>query len=507
MPISDRDRYAFKYVNGHPANANKGLPTVMAFGVLADVETGFPTLLAEMTLTTAFRTAAASAIAAEALARPDSRVMGMIGCGAQSEFQAIAFHKLLGIDEVRIFDIDGTAMGKLARNLSHIPELKMTPVGSSADAARSADIVTTCTADKALATILTPDMVEPGMHINAVGGDCPGKTELHFDVHRNARIFVEFEPQTRIEGDIQQLPGDHPVHELWRVIAGKEAGRHSDEQVTVFDSVGFALEDYSALRYVHELAAEFDEGEDIGACPCARGPERPVRHDAESLHRARKAMIQTRRPIHIINVPLDLGASRRGTDAGPSAFRVAGLRNAIRSLGYSMVKETDVSIPSMETLPPGNSNARFKDEILAACTLLAEHTRDALEAGEWPLVIGGDHSIAMGTVSGVSAHLKTLDRRLGVIWFDAHGDMNLPETSPSGNVHGMPLAHLLGYGNTKLSTILGANPAVDAKNVVLIGIRDIDDLERKFIRESGVTAFHHARNRPTRHEPGGGHGA
>ena len=272
MPISGGDRYAFKYVNGHPANANKGVPTVMAFGVLADVETGFPTLLSEMTLMTAFRTAAGSALAAEVLARPESRVMGMIGCGAQGEFQAIAFHKLLGIDEVRIFDIDGGAMDKLARNLSPIPELAVTPVGSSADAARSADIVTTCTADKALATILTPDMVEPGMHINAVGGDCPGKTELHVDVLRYARIFVEFEPQTRIEGDIQQLPGDHPVHELWKVIAGKEAGRDSDEQVTVFDSVGFALEDYSALRYVHELAVEFDEGEDIELVPELEDP-------------------------------------------------------------------------------------------------------------------------------------------------------------------------------------------------------------------------------------------
>ena len=200
-------------------------------------------------------------------------------------------------------------------------------------------------------------------------------------------------------------------------------------------------------------------------------------------------MIGERKTIHIINVPLDLGASRRGTDAGPSAFRVAGLRKAIRSLGFSIVKETDVPISSMETLSPGNTNARFKDEILAACTQLAEHTRGALEAGEWPLVIGGDHSIAMGTVSGVSAHLKTMDRELGVIWFDAHGDMNLPETSPSGNVHGMPLAHLLGYGSTELSTILGAHPAVDARHVVLIGIRDIDDLERDFIRESGVTAF------------------
>ena len=272
MPISDRHRYAFKYVNGHPANANKGVSTVMAFGALADVETGFPTFLSELTLTTAFRTAAASAIAAEVLARPDSRVMGMIGCGAQSEFQAIAFHRLVGIDEVKIFDIDGRAMEKLARNLSHVPELKVTPVGSSADAAWRADIVTTCTADKALATILTPEMVEPGMHINGVGGDCPGKTELHADVLRNAKIFVEFEPQTRIEGDIQQLPGDHPVHELWRVIADKQAGRDSEKQITVFDSVGFALEDYSALRYVHELAVELDEGEEIELVPELQDP-------------------------------------------------------------------------------------------------------------------------------------------------------------------------------------------------------------------------------------------
>ena len=272
MPVSDRDRFAFKYVNGHPANANKGLPTVMAFGVLADVETGFPMLVAEMTLTTAFRTAAASAIAAEVLARRDSSVMGMIGCGAQSEFQAIAFRELVGIDELRIFDIDRSAMERLVRNLSHIPDLKVTPVVSAADAARNTDIVTTCTADKALATILTPDMIEPGMHINAVGGDCPGKTELHVDVLRNATIFVEFEPQTRIEGDIQQLPGDHEVRELWRVIAGEQTGRDSRDQVTVFDSVGFALEDYSALRYVHDLALAYDEGEDIELVPALEDP-------------------------------------------------------------------------------------------------------------------------------------------------------------------------------------------------------------------------------------------
>lgn len=273
MPISDKHQYAFKYVNGHPANADKGVSTVMAFGMLADVETGLPTLLSELTVTTAFRTAAASAIAAEVLARPDSRVMGMVGCGAQSEFQAIAFHKLVGIEEVRIFDIDETAMEKLRRNLGDRPSLKLTPVSSAAAATEAADIVTTCTADKRWATILTPGMIEPGMHINGVGGDCPGKTEIHADILRGAKIFVEFEPQTRIEGDIQQLPGDHPVNDLWRVIADKETGRDSDEQVTFFDSVGFALEDFSALRYLHRLAEEFDEGEEIALVPELTDPK------------------------------------------------------------------------------------------------------------------------------------------------------------------------------------------------------------------------------------------
>lgn len=200
-------------------------------------------------------------------------------------------------------------------------------------------------------------------------------------------------------------------------------------------------------------------------------------------------MMQTKRPIHIINVPLDLGASRRGTDAGPSAFRVARLGAAIRSLGYSISSETDIPVPAMETRKPCDTRARFKDEILTVCTQLANNTREALAAGEWPLVIGGDHSIAMGTVSGISAHLKESGQKLGLIWFDAHGDMNLPGTSPSGNIHGMPLAHLLGYGDVDLSSILDANPAVDRENVVLIGIRDIDDVEREFINESGVTAF------------------
>jgi len=273
MPVANAHQYGFKYVNGHPSNTAKGLSTVMAFGALADVDTGYPSLVAELTVTTAFRTAVTSAMAAQALARPDSRVMGLIGCGAQSEFQALAFHALLGINELRIYDIDPEAIIKLENHLRMFPRLKVIPVESANEAALGADIITTCTADKALATILTADMVSPGTHINGVGGDCPGKTELHVDVLRQAKIFVEYEPQTRIEGDIQQLDPDHPVFPLWRVVAGLDQGRDSREQITVFDSVGFALEDFSALRFVAQLAQEFDEGEMIELIPALDNPK------------------------------------------------------------------------------------------------------------------------------------------------------------------------------------------------------------------------------------------
>jgi arginase len=200
-------------------------------------------------------------------------------------------------------------------------------------------------------------------------------------------------------------------------------------------------------------------------------------------------MRQTEKSVHIVNVPLDLGASRRGTDAGPSAFRIAGLRDAVSRLGYKISGETDIPVPMMETRQPEDSNARFKDEILSVCVQLAEQTRDILGSGGTPLVIGGDHSIAMGTVSGVAAHCRKESKKVGLIWFDAHGDMNLPDTSPSGNIHGMPLAHLLGYGDPQLSNILGADPAVAPENVALIGIRDIDRVEREFINKSGINAF------------------
>jgi len=257
MPASDGRLYSFKYVNGHPKNTGAGLLTVTAFGVIADVATGYPLLLSEMTYTTALRTAAMSALAARWMACRDSRVMALIGNGAQSEFQAIAFHHLLGVCELRMYDVDPQATAKLERNLAalRLGGLRVVRCSSVAEAVRGSDIVTTITADKRNATILTPAMIEPGMHLNAVGGDCPGKTELHIDILRrpDTRIVVELEAQSRIEGEIQQLEPTFPVIEFSDIVAGRAHGRGSEREVTIFDSVGFALEDFSAMRYLRRL--------------------------------------------------------------------------------------------------------------------------------------------------------------------------------------------------------------------------------------------------------------
>ena len=276
MPIADAHTYTFKYVNGHPKNTALGLSTVMAFGVLADVATGVPLLISELTLTTALRTAATSAVAARALARPDSRVMALIGNGAQSEFQALAFHHLLGIEEINLYDIDPAATAKLMRNLQANPDakgLRLRAFGNTAEAVRHADIVTTVTADKARATVITAGMLKPGTHLNAVGGDCPGKTEIHADVLTAAKVFVEYEPQTRAEGDLQQMPPDFSVTELWQVLSGEKTGRDDAAQITVFDSVGFALEDFSALRYLHDTAQALAAGSAIPLIPRLDDPK------------------------------------------------------------------------------------------------------------------------------------------------------------------------------------------------------------------------------------------
>ncbi|MGF0118527.1 ornithine cyclodeaminase [Promicromonospora sp. Marseille-Q5078] len=297
MPAADDATYGFKFVNGHPRNPARGFQTVTAFGVLADVHNGYPTFLAEMTLLTALRTAATSALAARYLARAGSRTLALLGAGSQSEFQALGMRAALGITHLRVWDTDPGAQAKLARNARALG-FEVHEATSAADAVTGADVVTTCTADKSNATVLTHEMVglaHPGLHVNAIGGDCPGKTELDPAILREAEVFVEYEPQTRAEGEIQQTP-DLVVTELWEVVAGRRAGRRGapaaagpgeefarhagdrrtpdDTTVTVFDSVGFAVEDWATLRFVRDdvpadllqhldLVAEPDEPKDL----------------------------------------------------------------------------------------------------------------------------------------------------------------------------------------------------------------------------------------------------
>nr|WP_321509622.1 ornithine cyclodeaminase [uncultured Celeribacter sp.] len=268
MPTADAENYGFKYVNGHPKNMREGFQTVTAFGVLSSVSNGYPILLTEMTVLTALRTAATSALVGKYLAPSDATCMAMIGNGAQCEFQALAFRAICGINRLKLFDIDPAATRKAERNLV-AQGFDVTTCGTAEEAVTGAQVITTCTADKQYATILTDNMVGSGQHINAIGGDCPGKTELHKDILLRADIFVEFPEQTRIEGEIQQLDADHPVQELWQVMCGTAPGRRDDKQLTLFDSVGFAIEDFSALRFVHDKAVgtEFVEPLDMLADP------------------------------------------------------------------------------------------------------------------------------------------------------------------------------------------------------------------------------------------------
>jgi arginase len=194
------------------------------------------------------------------------------------------------------------------------------------------------------------------------------------------------------------------------------------------------------------------------------------------------------REVRIIGVPMDLGAGRRGVDMGPSAIRLAGLEPKLRSLGRAVVDTGDVSVPIPESRRPG-TGPRYLREIVRACSRLAVRVERILEAGGLPLVLGGDHSIAAGTAAGVAAHLRRRKRRAGLLYVDAHGDINTPETSPSGNVHGMPLAAILGMGPRDLAEVGGVSPAVRPEQTVLLGIRNLDPLERENIRRSGIQTY------------------
>ncbi len=272
MPCSDDRLYSFKYVNGHPNNTQHGKLSVIAIGLLSEVESGYPLMVCEMTLLTALRTAATAALGARYLARQDSHTLAMIGCGAQSEFQVNALNGVLPLEEIRYYDPDSAAMEKFHRNLQR-HGFTFTPCSCVDEAIQNADVIVTATANRHKNRLFSTEQIAAGTHIHAMGGDSPGKTELPPDLLNHAKVVVEFTEQSQVEGEIQNAP-DTTIHaELWEIVSGKKMGRSSEREITLFDSVGFAVEDFSALSLLYRLSNELGVGIDSDFIPHPQDPK------------------------------------------------------------------------------------------------------------------------------------------------------------------------------------------------------------------------------------------
>ncbi len=276
MPICDDKYYTFKYVNCHPKNPSKGLMTVVATGEIAEVSTGYPVFFSEMTLLTALRTSATTALATDLMSRRDSKVLAIIGTGAQSEFLVRAISLVRNIEEVRYFDIDPQAMDKFEQNQKD-RKFKLVRCKDSEEAVDGADIITTCTADRAQAKILKNDWIKEGVHINAIGGDTIGKTELEFEILDRSKIVVEYFDQAFIEGEIQYYTEEEArknlYAELYELTTGAKVGRVDDKDITLYDSVGIGLEDYSVLTFTRELAEKHNIGLECNLIPGMDNPK------------------------------------------------------------------------------------------------------------------------------------------------------------------------------------------------------------------------------------------
>ncbi len=269
MPICNNSLYSFKYVNGHPLNPQQNKLNVIAIGMLADVRTGYPLMISAMTVLTAIRTAAISALSSRYLAKAKSQKLAMIGCGAQSEFQVLAHHTLFDLKEVRYFDIDKNAMKRFQQNMRS-QSFELIEAQNIKQAMAGADIVITATAARGKHKVIESAWLEPGQHICAIGGDAPGKTELDPDILKKAKIVVEYFQQTQHEGEIQNLGSDADKFvyaELWEIVNESKLARIGSEEIIVFDSVGFALEDFSVLRLCYDLAQELLIGDTVDFVP------------------------------------------------------------------------------------------------------------------------------------------------------------------------------------------------------------------------------------------------
>lgn len=272
MPISDHEYYSFKYVNGHPGNTKHNRLTVIGMGQLSLAASGYPVLISEMTLLTAIRTAATSALASQYLARAEPKSFGIIGTGCQSEFQALAHYFSMNVSDIYYFDTDVHAMDKFAHNLKSFP-LRLHRCKDGRSVVEQSDIITTATAQKGHHHIIEADWVRKGSHLNKIGGDSPGKTELDPVLVAKSKIVVELLEQTKEEGEIQQLHNPPIYAAIWELVTQKKEGRSSEDEITLFDSVGFALEDYSALRLVYQLAEQYDLGHLLDMVPNVSDPK------------------------------------------------------------------------------------------------------------------------------------------------------------------------------------------------------------------------------------------
>lgn len=277
MPICDNEAYyTFKYVNCHPKNTLAGLQTVVATGQLSSIDTGYPLMFSEMTILTALRTAATSALATDFMARKDAHILALIGTGAQSEFQVRGLQLVRDIAEIRYFDIDPKAMDKFEKNMNST-SITFVRCKNAQEATIGADMITTITACKANVDVIKDDWVTAGVHINALGGDTVGKTELELPILSRSRIVVEYFEQSIIEGEIQRLSKEDAKKrvyaQMYELVTDRKKGRITDKEITLFDSVGIALEDYSVLRLTYELSKKYNIGEERNLTPVMKDPK------------------------------------------------------------------------------------------------------------------------------------------------------------------------------------------------------------------------------------------
>lgn len=477
MPICGKKLYSFKYVNGHPNNVKLNKLTIFGCGLLAEVKTGEPLMISEMTLLTALRTAATSALASSLMAKPKSKTLAIIGCGAQSDFQVLAHHALFNLTEVHYFDLDPKAMQRFARNMRN-ESFKLIPGKDAKSTIAGVDIIITATAAKKKQKVLQASWIEPGQHICGVGGDSPGKTELDINILKKAKIVVEYFPQSAHEGEIQNLGKNAKKHvkaELWELISQKKTVRKNAKDITLFDSVGFALEDYSILRLVYDLAQKHEIGAQADLIPS----NIPNTKDLFSLLKPKDL---NKNAVAIMGYASGIAANNIDCGLGPlylNHHKHQLFAQSSTALEWHALLEPKVNTETMDAI---------NKEVVRLNTELAQGVAQLVETHKKICVFAGDHSSAIGTWSGF-AHAYRKKGDIGLVWIDAHMDSHTPETSESGNIHGMPAAVLLGHGSKKLIEILDKHPKLKPENICFIGIRSYEKGEAELLEKLGVKVF------------------